>query len=230
MDSLAKQLTKSLSNAQKQIEVLKSKFFLTDVCFEKAVDAMALAFAKGHHNPLVKFFSGLRNQVCTSFVAMSQMQSHVAEEIAALKELCQEKIRAKQQELDKAQNRVVEVSKQKERDLARLEAQISEMRTMVEELSGKLKESQVASIDYKKETEKQIEELQAENSKLTDLIVKHSIQIGGKAASGRSTTRVVEDKKQDPRMLMKYAVSSRVTAGKSQTRNHQQQQQNHSSF
>ena len=40
MESLGKQLGRDLSKTQKQVEVLKSKFFLIDVCFEKAVDSL----------------------------------------------------------------------------------------------------------------------------------------------------------------------------------------------
>ena len=40
MESLTNQLGKDLSETEKKIEVLKSKFFLTDVCFEKAVDVL----------------------------------------------------------------------------------------------------------------------------------------------------------------------------------------------
>ena len=41
MESLSNQLGKSLTEPEKKIEVLKSKFFLIDVCFEKAVEILA---------------------------------------------------------------------------------------------------------------------------------------------------------------------------------------------
>ena len=47
MGSLANQLGKSLSQTEKQIEVLKSKFFLIDVCFEKAVEILSVTFETG---------------------------------------------------------------------------------------------------------------------------------------------------------------------------------------
>lgn len=40
MESLSNQLGKDLNDTEKRIEVLKSKFFLTDVCFEKAVEIL----------------------------------------------------------------------------------------------------------------------------------------------------------------------------------------------
>ena len=42
MDSLSKQLGKELTQTEKQIEVLKSKFFLIDVCFEKGVESLSM--------------------------------------------------------------------------------------------------------------------------------------------------------------------------------------------
>ena len=62
MDSLANQMGKSLTAPEKRIEVLKSKFFLTDVCFEKAVEILASTFGnKGAENQLVSLFTSLRN-------------------------------------------------------------------------------------------------------------------------------------------------------------------------
>ena len=52
MESLANQLGKNLTETEKKIEVLKSKFFLTDVCFEKAVEILSITF-KGYENPFV---------------------------------------------------------------------------------------------------------------------------------------------------------------------------------
>ena len=71
MDSLSKQLGRDLSKTQKQIEVLKSKFFLIDVCFEKAVESMSLLANTEVEIKLNKIFNFLRNLVCTSFVTMS---------------------------------------------------------------------------------------------------------------------------------------------------------------
>jgi len=74
MNSLANQMGKSLTEPEKRIEVLKSKFFLTDVCFEKAVEILSSTFGnKGTENQLVSLFTSLRNQICTSYVTMSQM-------------------------------------------------------------------------------------------------------------------------------------------------------------
>ena len=47
MSSLANQLGKKLSDTEKNIEVLKSKFFLIDVCFEKAVEVLSVTFETG---------------------------------------------------------------------------------------------------------------------------------------------------------------------------------------
>ena len=71
MESLGKQLGRDLSKTQKQVEVLKSKFFLIDVCFEKAVDSLQQLAATEAEIKLSKIFNYIRNLVCTSFVAMS---------------------------------------------------------------------------------------------------------------------------------------------------------------
>ena len=73
MESLVNQLSKDLSETEKRVEVLKSKFFLIDVCFEKAIDVLSINYTKGHENKMVQLFTQLRNQICTSFVTMSQM-------------------------------------------------------------------------------------------------------------------------------------------------------------
>lgn len=73
MESLGNQLNKTLSQTEKNIEVLKSKFFLIDVCFEKAVDILSMTFETGAQNKIVQLFTNLRNQVCTSYVTMSQI-------------------------------------------------------------------------------------------------------------------------------------------------------------
>jgi hypothetical protein len=69
MESLGQQLGRDLSQTEKKIEVLKSKFFLIDVCFEKAVDS--LNHSKSDAS-MLSIFSELRNLICTSFVTMSQ--------------------------------------------------------------------------------------------------------------------------------------------------------------
>ena len=69
MESLANQLGKSLTPTEKRIEVLKSKFFLTDVCFEKAIDILTQILARGvsssqqqdPHKKFVAVFNNLRN-------------------------------------------------------------------------------------------------------------------------------------------------------------------------
>lgn len=65
--------------------MLKSKFFLTDVCFEKAVDVLAQLFGKGPEKALVTLFSNLRNQICTSYVTMSQLKSSIQKDHSQLK-------------------------------------------------------------------------------------------------------------------------------------------------
>ena len=47
------------------------------------------------------------------------------------------------------------------------------MQKLVYSLQEKLKEQHEASLDYKRDSEKQIEALQAENAKLMDLVVQH---------------------------------------------------------
>ena len=47
--------------------MLKSKFFLIDVCFEKAVDCL-----NGQDILLTKVFAMIRQLVCTTFVALSK--------------------------------------------------------------------------------------------------------------------------------------------------------------
>lgn len=53
MESLVNQLGKDLTETDKRVEVLKSKFFLIDVCFEKAVEVLALNLPKGYDNSVV---------------------------------------------------------------------------------------------------------------------------------------------------------------------------------
>lgn len=81
MESLANQLGKTLTETEKKIEVLKSKFFLTDVCFEKAVDTLTLLLRGSTDKKLIPLFNNLRNQICTSYVAMSQMQLTLASDL-----------------------------------------------------------------------------------------------------------------------------------------------------
>ena len=63
MESLSNQLGNNLTSTEKQIEVLKSKFFLTDVCFEKSVDILTQTFIKTttSEKKLVTLFNNLRN-------------------------------------------------------------------------------------------------------------------------------------------------------------------------
>lgn len=60
-ESLTNQLGNNLTSTEKQIEVLKSKFFLTDVCFEKSVDILTQTFSKTSEKRLVPLFNNLRN-------------------------------------------------------------------------------------------------------------------------------------------------------------------------
>ena len=71
MESLANQLGNNLTSTEKQIEVLKSKFFLTDVCFDKAVELLTITFSRMPEKKILPLFNNLRNQICTSYVAMS---------------------------------------------------------------------------------------------------------------------------------------------------------------
>ena len=74
-----------MTETEKQIEVLKSKFFLTDVCFEKAVETLQILVRGSSDKKLVPLFNNLRNQICTSYVAMSQMQLNVASDLTQAK-------------------------------------------------------------------------------------------------------------------------------------------------
>ena len=60
-------MEKDLTKSEKRIEILKSKFFLTDVCFEKVIDSMLSTADKR----IVQFFNDLRGQICTSYVQMT---------------------------------------------------------------------------------------------------------------------------------------------------------------
>ena len=93
MESLSKQLGKDMTQTEKQIEVLKSKFFLIDVCFEKSVESLGLCMPKGCCNELVKIFNNLRHLVCTSFVTMSQYQLSVASDILDVKNIYDESLK-----------------------------------------------------------------------------------------------------------------------------------------
>ena len=103
MESLENQLEKNLTQTEKRIEVLKSKFFLTDVCFEKAIDILAQLLGKGAtvepHKNLVAVFNNLRNQICTSYVTMSQMQSAVAQDLTSVKESYEQAIKDRDTQL-----------------------------------------------------------------------------------------------------------------------------------
>ena len=101
MESLVNQLGKDLTETDKKIEVLKSKFFLIDVCFEKAVEVLALNLPKGYDNSVVRLFTSLRNQICTSFVTMSQMQSSTinSDNLNQIRSELEEKFRVKETEM-----------------------------------------------------------------------------------------------------------------------------------
>ena len=56
---------------QRSIEVVKSKFFLLDVCFEKALNFMGQGYARGCDNKYVVVLDELRRLVCTHFVTLA---------------------------------------------------------------------------------------------------------------------------------------------------------------
>lgn len=61
-----------LSKSVKLVELLKSKFFLLDVCFEKAVYGYQEAHL--HNDPFVTILEMLRHQVCSTFIALAEVQ------------------------------------------------------------------------------------------------------------------------------------------------------------
>lgn len=127
MESLANQLDKNLTLTEKKIEVMKSKFFLTDVCFEKAVDALGHILTRPPEKQAVSLLNNLRNLICTSFVAMSQMQAAVAADLNQIKQEFEELLQEKENELKSSKALASELSLQKEEDLAKHEALIQEL-------------------------------------------------------------------------------------------------------
>lgn len=51
--------------------MVKSKFFLLDVCFEKALNFMGQGYARGCDNKYVVVLDELRRLVCTHFVTLA---------------------------------------------------------------------------------------------------------------------------------------------------------------
>ena len=58
----------SLSTVEKNSEVLKSKFFLYDVCFEKIIKNLEQDYLKEQ----AQIFEQIRQGACASFVFISQ--------------------------------------------------------------------------------------------------------------------------------------------------------------
>lgn len=131
MESLANQLGKNLSQTEKNIEVLKSKFFLIDVCFEKAVDILSITFESAAQNKLVELFTNLRNLVCTSYVTMSQIQGSVSSTISQEKREFEKLIFEKETELKRVRRHADLLQSEKDHDLKKLESQVVEMQTLV---------------------------------------------------------------------------------------------------
>lgn len=127
MESLVNQLGKDLTETDKRVEVLKSKFFLIDVCFEKAVEVLALNLPKGYDNSVVQLFTSLRNQICTSFVTMSQMQNSTnnSEKFNQIRSELEEKFRIKETEMQ-------QVQKRKDEDFNKVASQIEDMKKLVQ--------------------------------------------------------------------------------------------------
>ena len=91
------------------------------------------------------------------------------------------------------------------------------MQKLVTELQNKLKSQFDSSLEYKRDSERQIEDLQAENSKLMDMIVKYQIHSSSSNIPYSSKRQAVspDDRAgKDPRSLLKYAVSSKVASKK----------------
>ena len=126
MESLVNQLGKDLTETDKRVEVLKSKFFLIDVCFEKAVEVLALNLPKGYDNSVVQLFTSLRNQICTSFVTMSQMQNSTnnSEKFNQIRLDLEEKFRIKETEMQ-------QVQKRKDEDFNKVASQIEDMKDVL---------------------------------------------------------------------------------------------------
>lgn len=69
--------------------------------------------------------------------------------------------------------KVTEIQNLKDIDLHNLEHQVKDMKELVSDLQRNLKAQNDASLDLKQESDIKIEELQAENQKLMDLVIKH---------------------------------------------------------
>lgn len=107
-DSHLKTVMLNLSNSlrnddltvkEKNAEVLKSKFFLYDVCFEKAINLLTLENKKDD----VLIFETVKQGVCASFVYLSQ-QITVAEQIEKYTPLSEKTALAKQVEKMSSEN------------------------------------------------------------------------------------------------------------------------------
>ena len=61
-----------LSQKEKSSEILKSKFFLYDVCFEKAISFLQTT---GINKDESHVFDQVRQGICASFVFMTQLVS-----------------------------------------------------------------------------------------------------------------------------------------------------------
>lgn len=84
-----------LSESSKQVEMLKSKYFLLDVCFEQAV--IAYQERTKRYDPFLGILELLRHQVCSTFIALAEVQqSAVTSEIDRIKSDCQQKLAASQ--------------------------------------------------------------------------------------------------------------------------------------
>ena len=69
--------------------------------------------------------------------------------------------------------KVTDIQNLKDIDLHNLEHQVKDMKELVSDLQRNLKAQNDASLDLKQESDIKIEELQAENQKLMDLVIKH---------------------------------------------------------
>jgi uncharacterized membrane protein len=58
-----------------EIETIKCKFFLLDVCFEKSLQWMSQVFVRGEQNNHLQVFHSLRNLICDYFVTLAQAQN-----------------------------------------------------------------------------------------------------------------------------------------------------------
>ena len=61
----------TLPYTQRPIEVVKSKFFLLDVCFEKALNFISQGYARGFENRYVAVLDELRRLICAHFVTLA---------------------------------------------------------------------------------------------------------------------------------------------------------------